>query len=270
MKQILLAFIISISLHLLAIYLLKDKKTPQQSPSSPKSNTIKQSNIKFVRLKQQPVMQKIIPKPVSKKSIKKPPKKKGLKKLKKYTPVKKAIKKSKRKVVKKPLPKKEPKTLIKVETKKKPVSYEKLNPTKLQKDLLEKYMSQPLLRMDQLDSMTRKSLELYKDEYENLTKVQKVFLQNNLRKFQIITQRVLNRLGYPRMAVKRKLSGTNVVEFMFHPDGSISKLNIINSSGYAVFDSYTLELIEIAYKDYPRPKESTKIRFNVEYSYYGY
>ena len=47
---------------------------------------------------------------------------------------------------------------------------------------------------------------------------------------------------------------------MFHPDGSITGLKITNSSGYAVFDEYSLELIEIAYKDYPKPSTSTKTK----------
>lgn len=95
--------------------------------------------------------------------------------------------------------------------------------------------------------------------------MQKAFLEKNLNNFQVITQRVLNRLGYPRIAAKLRLSGTNMVEFLFHPDGSISNLKITDSSGYEVFDEYSLELIEIAYKDYPRPKTTTKLRFNVSY-----
>ena len=65
-----------------------------------------------------------------------------------------------------------------------------------------------------------------------------------------------------------RLAGTNIVEFMFHPDGSITDLKITSSSGYAVFDSYTLELIEIAYKDYPKPQTTTKLKFNVRYTLY--
>ncbi len=52
---------------------------------------------------------------------------------------------------------------------------------------------------------------------------------------------------------------------MFHPDGSITELKIIDSSGYSILDKYSLELIEIAYKDYPKPQTTTKLRFNVIY-----
>jgi protein TonB len=269
MKQILLAFIISISLHLVAIYLFKDKKSMEELPASSKNKSHKQSNIKFVRLEQKPIIKKVEVKPIVKQVIKKQPvkkkiKKKAPKKLKTYTKVKKVVKKAKRKIIKKPLVKTYKKTTKEL-PKPNEIDYQTANMTQLQKDLLKEYLAQPLLRMDQLDKQTQESIKLYEEEYEGFTKVQKVFLQNNLRKFQVITQRVLNRMGYPKMAAKLNLSGTNVVEFMFHPDGSISDLRITNSSGYAIFDNYTLELIEIAYKDYPRPIESTKIKFYVRY-----
>ena len=82
----------------------------------------------------------------------------------------------------------------------------------------------------------------------------------------MITQRVLDRLGYPKLAAKLKLGGVNVVEFTFYPDGSISNLKITNSSGYKILDDYSLELIEIAYKDYPKPTTPTKLKFYVRYS----
>ncbi|MDD2291065.1 MAG: TonB family protein [Aliarcobacter sp.] len=110
--------------------------------------------------------------------------------------------------------------------------------------------------------------KLYGEEYDKFTKVQKAYLEKNLSNFQTITQRVLTRLGYPPLAAKLKIGGVNVIEFMFHPDGSITNLRVISSSGYAVLDDYSLELIEIAYKDYPKPQTSTKLRFNVQYRLY--
>ena len=110
--------------------------------------------------------------------------------------------------------------------------------------------------------------KLYGEEYQTFTKVQKAYLEKNLNNFQVITQRVLTRLGYPPLAAKLKIGGANVIEFMFHPDGSITNLRVTNSSGYEVFDKYSLELIEIAYKDYPRPTTSTKLKFNVRYQLY--
>ena len=70
------------------------------------------------------------------------------------------------------------------------------------------------------------------------------------------------------LAEKLRIGGVNVIEFMFHPDGSITGLKVIDSSGYAVLDDYSIELIEIAYKNYPKPQTSTKLRFNVQYRAY--
>ena len=108
----------------------------------------------------------------------------------------------------------------------------------------------------------------YIKEYDKFTKVQKAYLEKNLNNFQSITQRVLDRLGYPPLAAKLRIGGVNVIEFMFHPDGSITGLKVIDSSGYAVLDDYSIELIEIAYKNYPKPQTSTKLRFNVQYRAY--
>ena len=110
--------------------------------------------------------------------------------------------------------------------------------------------------------------KLYGKEFETFTKVQKAFIKDNINKFGQITQRVLNRMGYPRLAQRLGLSGVNVVEFTLFPDGSIKGLKISDSSEYSILDDYTLELIEIAYKDYPRPKTPTKLKFNVIYKLY--
>ncbi|PLY07508.1 MAG: hypothetical protein C0625_04855 [Arcobacter sp.] len=119
-----------------------------------------------------------------------------------------------------------------------------------------------------LDAITQEYLRVYGKEYDSFTKVQKVFLQNNLETFTRITQRTLNRLGYPRLAERLGLSGSNIVEFIFYPDGSISDLKLSLKSRHEVFDKRTIELIEFAYKDYPRPKEKIKIKFTVSYKIY--
>ena len=110
--------------------------------------------------------------------------------------------------------------------------------------------------------------KLYGEEYDKFTKVQKAYLEKNIGNFQTITQKVLDRLGYPPLAAKLKIGGVNIVEFMFHPDGSITNLKVIDSSGYAILDDYSVELIEIAYKNYPKPETSTKLRFYVQYRLY--
>ncbi|MGD9595809.1 MAG: energy transducer TonB, partial [Wolinella sp.] len=63
--------------------------------------------------------------------------------------------------------------------------------------------------------------------------------------------------------------GINAVEFYLHPNGDISDLRLIRSVGYTLLDKNSLKTIEIAYKDYPRPKTKTKIRIKVYYKIYG-
>lgn len=172
---------------------------------------------------------------------------------------------------KRPITKKVSKKLVKAPKK---IIYDKKRVTKLpsQKKLqavknrtLEDFLSQP----DPIDKRILDDIQkLYGKEFETFTKVQKAFIKKNFNSFQVITQRVLTRLGYPQLAIERRLSGNNVVEFIFHPNGDISNLRITDSSGYEVFDKFTLRLIQIAYKDYPKPKTSTKLKFNVRYRYY--
>lgn len=142
------------------------------------------------------------------------------------------------------------------------------NQNTIQDNLLENFLSQKET-ISKVDKEILSELEkLYGEEYKTFTKVQKAYLEKNLNNFQTITQRVLNRLGYPRLAAKLGIGGINAVEFMFHPDGSISGLKILGSSQYTILDDYTLHLIKIAYKDYPKPETSTKLRFRVFYKMY--
>jgi len=80
-----------------------------------------------------------------------------------------------------------------------------------------------------------------------------------------ITQRYLQ---YPEISAKTGQSGVNVVEFTLHPNGDISDLRISDSSYFTALDKNTIETIQIAYKDYPRPKEPTKIKIFVNYILY--
>ena len=253
MRIIILAFIISISLHFFLFNEYKNKKISEKQEIKEEKNT--QTDVKFVKIKKEeaPIINKPIEKKVEKKVEPKIEKKVELPIQKKEIqqkidiPKKVDIEKSKelqKKVLKEQIVEKkeslQDKTLENFLAQKEPVNKEILN--ELQK--------------------------LYGEEYGKFTKLQKAYLEKNLSNFQTITQRVLNRLGYPQLAAKLKIGGVNVVEFMFHPDGSITNLKIIDSSGYNILDDYSIELIEIAYKEYPRPQTSTKLRFNVQYRLY--
>ena len=258
MRIIILAFIISISLHFLAFNKYKDKEFIENKQKDEK--TVKKSEVKFVKLKKQKIKEetKTIEKSIEK-SIEKIVKKQNNDTKPKKTP---EIKKVEKKI--------ENKKQIVFEKSKnfqeKVVKEQIVNKNNsLQNSILEDFLSQK----EPINKEILNELEkLYGQEYQSFTKVQKAYLEKNLNNFQVITQKVLNRLGYPRLAAKLRIGGVNIVEFMFHPDGSITNLKITSSSGYEIFDKYSLELIEIAYKDYPRPTTSTKLKFNVNYQAY--
>ena len=258
MKIIILAFIISISLH---FFLFKKYNSDEFTKNNQiKEEIVKKSDVKFVKLKkEEPIVNKPIDEkvePVIEKKIEAP--------------------KIQKEVIKKESPKKEFEK--KVENNKK-IDFDKSKELQnkiineqivnkkesIQDKTLENFLSQKEpVNKDILNELQK----LYGEEYDKFTKVQKAYLEKNLNNFQSITQRVLDRLGYPPLAAKLRIGGVNVIEFMFHPDGSITGLKVINSSGYAVLDDYSIELIEIAYKNYPKPQTSTKLRFNVQYRAY--
>ncbi len=49
-------------------------------------------------------------------------------------------------------------------------------------------------------------------------------------------------MGYPKLAEKLRIGGVNIVEFDFHPNGSISRLKITSSSGYTILDDYSFRV----------------------------
>lgn len=221
-----------------------------------KEEVIEKSNIKFVKIKkEEPIINNTVEKKIE-------PKIESIKPNKEI---------AKKEVIQKEIQKK--------------VEYTKKVDVEKSKELQKKILNEQIVNKE--ESLQNKTLEnflsqkepvskeilnelqkLYGEEYDKFTKVQKAYLEKNIGNFQTITQRVLTRLGYPPLAAKLKIGGVNIIEFMFHPDGSITNLRVINSSGYAVLDDYSLELIEIAYKDYPKPQTSTKLRFNVQYRLY--
>lgn len=236
MKKILAAFIISLLIHSFFIYSFNDIKNEEKKEQTEKPHNT--SEVKFVKLTpSEPIASQKEAKPLKKEE---------------------------------PKPKKEI-TKEKVETKelKEAKSFqEKIlkESSKLQEQTLENFLSQKDTIYN--SEVFNELKELYGKEYDDFTTVQKAYLEKNINNFQIITQRVLNRLGYPHEAVRLKITGINIVEFIFHPNGDISDLKIIQSSGYSILDNRTLELIQIAYKEYPKPQTPTLLRFKVFYRLY--
>ena len=253
MRIIILAFIISISLHLLLFVKYNFENSIKNDKTEEKIE--KKSDVKFVKLKkEEPILEKI---------VEKQPEQKIEKKTEKIVEIKKPKNEPIKKIVE--IPRKE--DIQKAKELQKTVLNEQIvdKSFSIQDKTLENFLSQK----EPVNKEILNELEkLYGKEYDKFTKIQKAYLEKNIGNFQTITQRVLDRLGYPQLAAKLKIGGVNIVEFMFHPDGSITNLKVLDSSGYAILDDYSINLIEIAYKDYPKPETSTKLRFYVQYRLY--
>ncbi len=109
---------------------------------------------------------------------------------------------------------------------------------------------------------------LYGSEFNTYSSTQKKFIKNNLGTIHRITQRTLSMNGYPEIAVRTGQQGTNIVSFYLHPNGDISNLRLKRDIGYQALDQNTLDVIRIAYKDYPLPNKKTRIIFHVQYTLY--
>ena len=115
------------------------------------------------------------------------------------------------------------------------------------------------------NEQTQKIRELYGEEFGALTPNQQKFIKSNLDTIGRITQRYLK---YPAVAGRIGQEGDNVLEFYLYPNGDISDLRLLSTSGYTLLDDNSLHTIKIAYKDYPYPNEKTKIRIRVMYRIY--
>lgn len=264
MKYIIFALILSISIHLLTLTTFKFPKEELKDSTST-SKEITKSNVNYVVLKNTPKLTPKVEKKEALKEIKKEPIEKIVKKREiEYKKVeKKEIVVAKKREIKKEIPKKvEAKP---IEQKEVIPNYTKLNPTKLQKDTLENFLANPPEEPELIDEITQSYIKLYGEEYNSFTKIQKVYLQKNLKTIGSITQKYLR---YPTISIRTRQSGTNVIEFILHPNGDITQPIITTSSGYEALDSNTIKTIEIAYKDYPRPSQATKIRIYVTYRLY--
>lgn len=107
--------------------------------------------------------------------------------------------------------------------------------------------------------------KLYGEEFERMGKEEQKFIKDNLGSIGKITEKYLR---YPDVSAKLRQQGASVVEFFLHPNGDITDLKLLTTSGYKALDKNSIETIELAYKDYPRPSAKTKIRIYVEYSIY--
>jgi protein TonB len=118
------------------------------------------------------------------------------------------------------------------------------------------------LFMPQKPKIDQKILDLYGDRIYALSQEELKFIDENLNVISAITQSYLE---YPLAAQTLRIKGVTILEFYLYPNGDISDMKVIKSSGYEILDSNSIRTIEIAYKDYPHPKTKTHIRFFIEY-----
>jgi len=253
----LFAFILALILHF-SLYFYLSNKNIIQNIKAVKTNKAKTTNIRYAKLKS---VAKVKSKPI-KKHLKKTPKK-----IKKQVP--KVIKKEVfKKLIKKPIVKQKHivKKIHKVNKKIKNnliKSYTKTKkPLVKQKNLKQTIKKSYTKKQKTYDNQTKKFLDLYGKEFNNLPKDTKLFLIKNIKDIGIITQRYLE---YPYLSVQANQSGINVVEFILNPNGTINNLKITKSSKYFLLDDNTIETIKEAYKDYPTPNKPTLIKIFVKY-----
>ncbi|MCD4758490.1 MAG: TonB family protein [Arcobacteraceae bacterium] len=256
-----LAFIISLIIHFIAFDLI-NKKIANAKLSYPTTNIKKKpspkkgfSNVKFVKLKKEVPKEKPI-------EQKKPTINQEVKKI--LEPIKKPIAKKSSKPKAIELPKVQKPDLKSFFT----VSKEDLKRIQEEKEARTKQITEfqkEIQKIKQLDQITQEYIRLYGDTYFTFSKEQKTYLKNNLSRIGMITQRYL---VYPGLSIKTRQSGINVIEFVLHPNGDISDVRITDSSNYTALDKNTVETIQLAYKDYPKPSEPTQIKIYVRYILY--
>ncbi len=244
MKNYIIALFVTIVIHLLLLISIEINEVKTNPPK--KSNP--PSNIKYVRLMQPQAPQTPIIKQEPKKIVKKENKPVIKPKKKEYKKVPEKIKKVPKRTIEK-------KEVVKQEEKEQE-SVKPQQPSSPLESMLAYQRPKPK------DKLTQSYLNLYGDEYDTFTKEQKKYLDDNLKNIGLITQRYLE---YPRIAIRTRQQGTNVVEFFLHPNGDITDLKLISPKRYTSLDENSIHTIQIAYKDYPRPKEKTKIRIYVSY-----
>lgn len=258
---LIVAFVLSLIIHFI-VFDLVNKKIANAKLTYPTTNIKKKSspkkgfsNVKFVKLKKELPKDKTIKK-------QKPTINKEVKKI--LEPVKKPVAKKATKPKAIELPKVQKPDLKSFFT----VSKEDLKRIEEEKKEREKEKQEiykEINEIKQLDQITQNYIKLYGDTYFTLSKEQKTYLKNNLSRIGMITQRYLT---YPGLSIKTRQSGINVIEFILHPNGDISNVRITDSSNYTALDQNTIETIELAYKDYPKPSEPTQIKIYVRYILY--
>lgn len=119
------------------------------------------------------------------------------------------------------------------------------------------------LSADEIAHLPRSIQHHYGDDFLALSVAQQRYLLTNLQKIRKINDIVGNRLLQSKPDEEIDTKENNIVEFYLHPDGSISGLTLSKEREGSLLDELTVETIELAHTQYPRPKQTTLIRIRV-------
>lgn len=243
----------------------------------PKGEQDKKITLKLSKFTPPPAPKPVVvptPKPPTPEPIKEEPVKKEKQEVKKVIKKRETIVVQEQNITKKTpknVVKKAEKKVVKKKPKKRIVKHQKSRKVKRSSDPLANALMGSSAKKYSGNTMSyteKKIQKLYGNEFNTYTSAQKNFIRKNLGAIHRITQRTLIRNGYPDVAIRTRQEGTNIVSFYLHSNGDISGLRLKKPMGYEALDENTLEVIRIAYKDYPKPSKKTKIIFYVTYEIY--
>jgi periplasmic protein TonB len=112
--------------------------------------------------------------------------------------------------------------------------------------------------------------EAYGDAFGKLSAGERKYLLDNQEIMRSLTQAQLDDTGRTMIPNTLRVNDDNIVEFYLHPDGSMTGFRFIRHSGFFLLDEVTKETIESVYWKYPRPKQTTLIRYKFGYFLRGY
>jgi len=112
--------------------------------------------------------------------------------------------------------------------------------------------------------------ELYGDEFGRLSEGERKYLLDNQEIMRRLTQEQLNRTGRTDIPNNLRVNDDNIIEFYLHPNGDMTGFRFINHSGFFLLDQVTKDTIESVFWKYPRPKQTTLIRYKFRYLLRGY
>lgn len=111
--------------------------------------------------------------------------------------------------------------------------------------------------------------ELYGAKFSQLSPGEQKYILDNMEIMRRITQETLNRVGRVNIPDTLRVNSVNIIEFNLHPNGDMTDFRFLQNSNYYILDDTTKETIEYAYSKYPRPQQTTLIRYKVYYNLRG-